>query len=646
MSCSSRRTHSRPEGTSSDERRELFRLLYRESLALQRARPWESIPNDDVFVVHVPTEPHPIGLAVLGSGGEQFGLGMDRARNGVSSMRRLASGAYLSDLEREAADYLSITFDRVRDSAPELCHYLKLIGVAAKRSTVVPTFFAKRPYKLTRAVNDDEAVTLVVLTRAILAALADGSLVRHPSPALGERLVTLRESGDLDEPEHAVTLEPPPVERVEPTPSFVIDVERLERLPRLGTTWSVTLFSLAISIEDSDETTRCLLVADLKDELAISSHLVQGTLSVHAAADHLLEVFEGRGLVEVEGLPAKLLFHEPAIMDLLAPSLERLGVRCVHDPETPAFVRSLVASLRSHLGADVPDEDEIAAELAAPGEIPAADDFDGWRGALDDVLHQGLEWLSDSGCDIPRLAARYFGSAARRDTIFSSEEEPYARIPFLEWAWLDHGLGSGGRSIAEEKLDEPLPTVVRVVLEALDSATTSLYKVISVRRGVSLVLEDLERGGKVTVHDREASRGAEVGTGFACRVITLGDFSFMSTPGRVLGPMMLGIAQGFLDSEGLRTTPKGLRDGAHLFGRLWAWSEEYMANVKLANTDGELVVLHEAVFEVTDGPDPPGRPACCPGRSRWRTSTSKEAGSWPGSTPWSAGTGSANGSAA
>jgi hypothetical protein len=314
---------------------------------------------------------------------------------------------------------------------------------------------------------------------------------------------------------------------------------------------------------------------------------------LQAAADHLLEVFEGRGLVEVEGLPAKLLFHEPAIMDLLAPSLERLGVRCVHDPETPAFVRSLVASLRSHLGAEAPDEEEIAAELAAPGEIPAADDFDGWRGALDDVLRQGLEWLSGAGWDIPRLAARYFGSAARRDTLFSSEEEPYARIPFLEWVWLDHGPGSGGRSIAEEKLEEPLPTVVRVVLEALVSATTSLYRVVSVQRGESLVLEDLLRGGKVTVHDRGASRGAEVGTGFACRVITLGDFSFMSTPGRVLGPMMLGIAQGFLDSEGLRTTPKGLRDGAHLFGRLWAWSEEYMANVKLANTDGELVVLHE-----------------------------------------------------
>jgi hypothetical protein len=110
-------------------------------------------------------------------------------------------------------------------------------------------------------------------------------------------------------------------ERAEPAPSFVIDVEPLERLPRLDCAWSVSLLSLSISIQDSDETTQCLLVADLTTEMAISSQLVQGELAVHTAADHLLEVFVGRGMVEVEGLPAKLLFHESAIMDLLAPSL-------------------------------------------------------------------------------------------------------------------------------------------------------------------------------------------------------------------------------------------------------------------------------------------------------------------------------------
>jgi hypothetical protein len=75
---------------------------------------------------------------VLGSGGEQFGLGMDRGRTGVSAMCKLASGEYQSDQEKEAADYLSITFDRVRDSPPELIGYLKLIGVAASAARSCP----------------------------------------------------------------------------------------------------------------------------------------------------------------------------------------------------------------------------------------------------------------------------------------------------------------------------------------------------------------------------------------------------------------------------------------------------------------------------------------------------------------------------
>ena len=59
----------------------------------------------------------------------------------------------------------------------------------------------------------------------------------------------------------------------------------------------------------------------------------------------------------------------------------------------------------------------------------------------------------------------------------------------------------------------------------------------------------------------------------------------------------------FLRSQGLEFTPQGLRRNAHLFGRLWAWIEEWEANWKkpnLRNTDGDELVFHTASFSMAD----------------------------------------------
>jgi hypothetical protein len=59
-----------------------------------------------------------------------------------------------------------------------------------------------------------------------------------------------------------------------------------------------------------------------------------------------------------------------------------------------------------------------------------------------------------------------------------------------------------------------------------------------------------------------------------------------------------------LEKEGLELTDEGLKEGAHLFGRLWRWADSQgrraVAPPNLTNTDGEPILLHAAAFSVSD----------------------------------------------
>jgi hypothetical protein len=115
-------------------------------------------------------------------------------------------------------------------------------------------------------------------------------------------------------------------------------------------------------------------------------------------------------------------------------------------------------------------------------------------------------------------------------------------------------------------------------------------------------LEDILLGGTVTVHDQVMSENIEDSLFLAARAFRAGRFHFIEPAGPPLGAGMGMEAVEFLEDCGLEFTRDGLRDGAHVFGWLWDWADEWQENFHphLCNTDGEDLLWHTASFSVAD----------------------------------------------
>jgi hypothetical protein len=110
-------------------------------------------------------------------------------------------------------------------------------------------------------------------------------------------------------------------------------------------------------------------------------------------------------------------------------------------------------------------------------------------------------------------------------------------------------------------------------------------------------------GGEVVVHDRGLSESATVDMDFAARVFPAGAFHFASPLGPPLAPVEIQTAVKYLQRLGLSLTPEVTSAKAHLFGRLWAWTEETRKRVgmpRLRNSDGDDLCFHTATYEVHD----------------------------------------------
>jgi hypothetical protein len=153
-------------------------------------------------------------------------------------------------------------------------------------------------------------------------------------------------------------------------------------------------------------------------------------------------------------------------------------------------------------------------------------------------------------------------------------------------------------------LAEGLPEPEALLLRGLMQAHPTLYRVAGhdPTRG-TINLEDVLLGGEVVLNDLLLSKNIADIAFVACRIFPAGRFHFLGLAGPPLGAGMGTGAVELLRSLGLEFTRQGLRQGAHLFGRLWDWLDVWEAGWKkpnLRNTDGDELLFHTASFSVGD----------------------------------------------
>ena len=288
------------------------------------------------------------------------------------------------------------------------------------------------------------------------------------------------------------------------------------------------------------------------------------------------------------------------------------------DPESPLLTLSGDPFDPDVICGTMPCPPSILAALGAEGwfsegepsenAVPESDDLDGWKAADRRLARRLNEHSHSSRATSPLAMRRYFGDAERGEYLIEACEDYGVLHAYAEWVALDYRPEPDSLTAAEHILDGELPDAEKLLLEARCRSRPSIYRIADTEPG-SILVEDILLGGKTMVYDRNLSMSARPGLFLPARVFPAGNFHFIIPAGPPLTPMSLPHALDELEAEGLRPTEEGLKQGAHLFGRLWDWFEETQhANVSphLTTMDGEPLAWHTATYRVSDEADARG----------------------------------------
>jgi len=583
---------------------QLYRETYQAALDFDALRLWESFDDLVCFPVRVPGSPHLWYAAIMGAGGQEYGLAVYRGDDAGAIILETVSGAGMDDGLADSMNILSMGMSPLHEIPPAGREFLRAAKVSPKRVDRVPLFIAKDPGKHARALSRAEVANMLMILRGLDKAHRSGVLAASPVEA-GAATREYAFSGDPRDPEIEIRDGQFPVgERARS--SLVASPGSLGALPRLPTSYVVGYPVSPAGIEGRDETLRILVVADLAD-----GRVLQGTIpeppSLEGAVALLNRIFQGRNLPKQRGLPRTVVFTDRDLHDAFAPALASFGVSCSHEPGHPLMEElkgSLYEWLRSS-GGDPGTSPGTSSAAATGGEVvPADDDLPAWKEVNRRLGERLVKAFMVGRRPSDRAVAAYFGTSRVGWRFLEGESRESVVGAFFEWS-VQHYRSADDRPTAMERLLEaPLPEAQRRLLHDRHKAHPSIYKIAAIERGVSLVFEDVLFGGSAVVHDRLLSESAEVGYCLIGCTYPAGGFTFLVITGPPLGTGEVLPALRYLEGQGLEATPEGIGATSHLFGRLWSWLERERAArprvPRMVNFDGDPLLMHTARYAVTD----------------------------------------------
>ena len=564
---------------------------------------WKRFTNFDCFAVRVPGKEDPLLACVMGDAGEQYGLMLLQGPRAAESLAALIDSDGPGDDATEDMDMLSFSMDAFGEMATETQAFLRQAGVHPKYDERVPSLLVKPANCRVRLPDDAELVLLLAVLKAVVA--ADGRRLLQPA-GLEDRdgicFVTL--GGAMADPTISVTRDRLPRQSVL-SQSHVFAAASLDfsGMELLDATWLVGTPVVPVEIADDNRSMQLLLVADDASGMILQSRPFFSE-QPQEAVDALVETFRGRLPKGRKGLPGSIVFSNRKLHDALALPLRKAGVKCIYMPVIPRL-HEIAAEFLGLMGGDMPSLHEyLEEEEPEKDKMPAPDDLSGWKEAdrrlclrfADFLRYEDRLWSS-------RAATRYLG----HDDVESFLEENAERgaaMAYSAWGILDYRPGKNSKTHAEKMLAQGLPQAQAMLLRARIGVNPTLYRVAGHDPKAGTVdLEDVLLGGAVTVWDQLLSENIDNNMFIPARAFPAGRFHFIEIAGPPLGFGMGMEAVEFLRDCELEFTREGLNRGAHKFGWLWGWADEWQANrqpPRLCNTDGDDIIFHTASFSVAN----------------------------------------------
>lgn len=578
---------------------------------------WKRWTNADCFAIHVPARKESFLAVIMGAGGEEYGISLFRGPAPYDYIAAMHAAEGPGDDALAEIDLLGFSMDRFADLPPESQDRFRQVGLHPRHDQRVPNLMAKATGRRVCMPQAADLELLLCVLRGLMAADRQGLLKPTKfDDACG--ICTLTLEGALDAVQVRATRVPWP--KSEANFRFPVEAAELSGLPRLDVTWLAGLLPMPTGVAGDDREPLLLLVVEAgageasagegesEEARAAATGRVLHALPVMPddfgqAVGGMVDILCGRGPLHEKGLPREIRFSSRRLWAAMTGMLASRAVRCVYQPQLPAL-RQIAMDFFEHMERAVAaDTRQRRRRSVADLPVPAPDDLQGWKKADQELAGRFADYLAKPALWSSRAAQQYFGAPDLR-RYFAAHEQRAVIQAYAAWGALCYRPGKSSQTHTEKLLAKGLPEAQRLLLEARLASYPSLYRVAKHDpKAGTIDLEDVLRGGKAIVYDRMMSENIDDGLFLCARVFPAGQFHFLDPAGPPLGAGMGTEAVEFLRAAGLESTPDGLRCGAHLFGRLWDWSDDWgerFQSMRLANMDGDELLWHTASFEVAD----------------------------------------------
>jgi len=307
--------------------------LYQAAIIFQEVAPWECMNNEDLFAVVNPDDGEVGYCAILGSGGEEFGLGMFVGEDGYNRYASLIAGEVdPEDMEESIMmRSISLLFVDREDLEKEDREVIRSLGLRFRGRNTWPLFRSQQPGYVPWFLEKGE---VLFLTAAIQQALVVAGEVKDREWDLFERksknLVLTRyyRSDRWQEKWQKV----PTRRKVRETNSESIDAVKRAELHLLrkqadkpGGCWELDIFALPIPIGEAKERPHfpiCFLAVEAKLGLILGVNLTEPWLNLSQKRDEVIQI-----LTKANQLPGEIRVKTHKIRGIVEPITSVLGIK-------------------------------------------------------------------------------------------------------------------------------------------------------------------------------------------------------------------------------------------------------------------------------------------------------------------------------
>ena len=305
--------------------------LYQVATAFKRASPWEWMDNEELFAVENPGDGKVGYCSILGSGQEEFGLGILLGEEGYDRYTKLIAGEVEPEDFEESimVPLISMLFvdrDVLQKRDREV---IRSLGLQFRGRNAWPFFRSQRPGYTPWFLEKEEAV---FLTAAICQALEIANKVRSGELDLfemgAENLVLTRyyRGGWMEEwrmPKVSNRDSETRTETIDPVNEAQLHLLR-SRAGRLSGTWELDIFMLPLPIgpaSDRPYFPSCFLAVEHKLGVIVGANLSKPWLTLSEKQDEVIQI-----LKKADQLPREVWVKSDKVRRMVEPITEMLGI--------------------------------------------------------------------------------------------------------------------------------------------------------------------------------------------------------------------------------------------------------------------------------------------------------------------------------